>query len=83
MTLQEQRNVALNAARGILRKMGYQIANVEVRDFHLVLDDLSKQDKTLIAIRWYCNASDNQWTLFKREAKKMINESKKNNLEEK
>lgn len=67
MSLAEQRDIALGAARSQLRRMGKDPQLVEAHVALRVLDDLLRSEPALIASQWYDQASDHQIALFCRE----------------
>ena len=67
MTQAKQREIALQAARSQLRRIGIAPETMQASDAHKVLDDLARQDATLVASQWYSSASQSQMVLFYRE----------------
>jgi hypothetical protein len=71
MKMQEQRSIALGAARSQLRRIGTNPArSVPFDEVLKVLDDLCREAPELIASQWYANASENQITLLRRDWKR-------------
>ena len=68
MNMQEKRSIALGAARSQLRHLGISLnSSVTFDDALCVLDDLHRAEPSLIASRWYANASEYQLTLLRRD----------------
>lgn len=69
-TKQQQREIAIGAARAELRRAGIDPATVDGRAALFCLDDLARVEPGLIASLWYADASTAQIRLFLREWKK-------------
>ena len=68
MNIQEQRSIALGAARSQLRHMGFSLeSSVPFDNVLCVLDDLNRSEPELIASQWYAHASGYQITLLRRD----------------
>ena len=67
MSLAEQRDIALGAARSQIRQMGKDPQVCEAQVALRVLADMLRTDPDLIASQWYDRASDYQIALFCRE----------------
>jgi len=67
MTQGEMREIALGAARSELRQFGIEPKTADIYTAEQALDNILRSTPNAIAARWYENASDNQWELFKRE----------------
>lgn len=76
MNMQEQRRLALGAARSQLRHIGISLdSSVPFDDVLKVLDDLHRAEPDLIASQWYIHASDHQITLLRRDWKRQFSTS--------
>ena len=67
MNQQEQRQIALRAARGESRHHGLRVDEMTADNALDVLDDLTMMHPTLIASKWYAGATQNQLRLFRLE----------------
>ena len=67
MTLTEQRQIAIQAARSYLRKQGVNPIQASADDALEALDDCYRLDAQTIASLWYGQASNRQVLLFRRE----------------
>ena len=67
MKQQSQRQIARQATRSYLRKMGFSAKEMTVSVALKAIDDISWADPTLIASRWWMRASVHQIKLFNKE----------------
>jgi hypothetical protein len=67
MTRTEQRQLALGAARSLLRKQGRNVFTASVLDAHQVLDDFACQYPACMVSCWYRTASEFELALFYRD----------------
>lgn len=63
----EMRKIALGAVRSQARAQGQNPADLTAKDALAVLDDLYRQDKTLVASQWYGAATSYQLDQFDRD----------------
>lgn len=71
-TQQQQREIAMRAARSYVRQMGIDPFGLTAKEALRALDDLARIDRATVAARWYVGASDNQIRLFSQEWKRFV-----------
>lgn len=67
MNQNEMRKIAIGAIRSQARAQGQNPADLTAGDALAILDDIYRQDKALVASRWYGRATSNQLNLFDRD----------------
>ncbi|MBA2682063.1 MAG: hypothetical protein H0U76_27180 [Ktedonobacteraceae bacterium] len=67
MTRKQQRDVALGAARSLLRQLGINPGEASAEDAHVVLDDYARCAPEMVASQWYMAATDNDLDAFYRD----------------
>lgn len=78
MTQAQQRAVALQAARYMLRRMKVDLLCATAEDAHRALDDYARQYGAMVGSQWYHAASDEQLTLFYRDWQRWQQQQKEN-----
>jgi len=70
MNKHQMRQIAIGAARGVIRHKGLEPLETSAEDALVHLDDMARQHPDRIAAIWYMEASDNQIKAFCREWRK-------------